>query len=97
MTCERCGYTGAERFIGGYPDGCPRCFGEEAHAEESELRAHVARLPSPIDRGFYRPRRVTRGASGAAWLAGTRKAVKPGRNDPCWCNSGRKYKKCHGR
>jgi hypothetical protein len=21
----------------------------------------------------------------------------PGRNDRCWCNSGRKYKKCHGR
>jgi preprotein translocase subunit SecA len=20
---------------------------------------------------------------------------KPGRNEPCWCNSGRKYKKCH--
>jgi hypothetical protein len=22
-------------------------------------------------------------------------AVKPGRNDVCWCGSGRKYKKCH--
>jgi SEC-C motif-containing protein len=22
-------------------------------------------------------------------------AVKPGRNDPCWCGSGKKYKKCH--
>jgi len=22
-------------------------------------------------------------------------AAKPGRNDPCWCGSGRKYKKCH--
>lgn len=21
---------------------------------------------------------------------------KLGRNDPCWCGSGRKYKKCHG-
>jgi len=21
--------------------------------------------------------------------------VTPGRNDPCWCGSGRKYKKCH--
>ncbi|MGZ6270226.1 MAG: SEC-C metal-binding domain-containing protein [Candidatus Limnocylindrales bacterium] len=20
-----------------------------------------------------------------------------GRNDPCWCGSGLKYKKCHGR
>lgn len=22
-------------------------------------------------------------------------ALKPGRNDACWCGSGRKYKKCH--
>lgn len=22
-------------------------------------------------------------------------ARKPGRNDPCWCGSGKKYKKCH--
>ena len=22
-------------------------------------------------------------------------AVKIGRNDPCWCGSGRKYKTCH--
>ena len=21
----------------------------------------------------------------------------PGRNDPCWCGSGKKYKNCHGR
>jgi hypothetical protein len=20
---------------------------------------------------------------------------KPGRNDPCWCGSGKKYKRCH--
>lgn len=24
-----------------------------------------------------------------------RAAPKPGRNDPCWCGSGKKYKKCH--
>lgn len=24
-----------------------------------------------------------------------RRAPAPGRNDPCWCNSGKKYKKCH--
>ena len=22
---------------------------------------------------------------------------KGGRNDPCWCGSGQKYKKCHGK
>ena len=25
-----------------------------------------------------------------------RAAPKPGRNDPCACGSGKKYKKCHG-
>ena len=24
------------------------------------------------------------------------KPAEPGRNDPCWCGSGKKYKKCHG-
>jgi preprotein translocase subunit SecA len=23
--------------------------------------------------------------------------TKLGRNDPCWCGSGKKFKKCHGR
>ncbi len=27
--------------------------------------------------------------------SGTKLDKKPGRNDPCWCNSGKKYKKCH--
>jgi uncharacterized protein len=25
-----------------------------------------------------------------------RKTEEPGRNDPCWCGSGKKFKKCHG-
>jgi hypothetical protein len=25
----------------------------------------------------------------------TRRAERPGRNDDCWCGSGKKYKKCH--
>ncbi len=24
-----------------------------------------------------------------------RPATLPGRNEPCWCGSGQKYKKCH--
>jgi uncharacterized protein len=24
-----------------------------------------------------------------------RQSPKTGRNDPCWCGSGKKYKKCH--
>jgi len=25
-----------------------------------------------------------------------REEPKIGRNDPCWCGSGKKFKKCHG-
>jgi hypothetical protein len=28
---------------------------------------------------------------------GALQAAKVGRNDPCWCGSGSKYKRCHGR
>jgi preprotein translocase subunit SecA len=34
------------------------------------------------------------GTSGPAQVQ--RKEPKIGRNDPCWCGSGKKYKKCHG-
>jgi preprotein translocase subunit SecA len=34
------------------------------------------------------------GSSGPAQVQ--RKEPKIGRNDPCWCGSGKKYKKCHG-
>lgn len=29
-------------------------------------------------------------------IAGTAEPWPPGRNDPCWCRSGRKYKRCCG-
>ena len=29
-------------------------------------------------------------------VGAVRKAAEPGRNDPCPCGSGSKYKKCHG-
>jgi uncharacterized protein len=29
-------------------------------------------------------------------VAALRKSNEPGRNDPCHCGSGKKYKKCHG-
>ena len=48
---------------------------------------------------------VIAAAGGAGALAGAPVAVqtvhaspheKLGRNDPCWCGSGKKFKKCHG-
>ncbi len=34
-------------------------------------------------------------AGGNAANVSSSKPKKPGRNDPCWCGSGKKYKKCH--
>jgi len=34
---------------------------------------------------------------GAAPAPQVREAPKVGRNDPCYCGSGRKFKHCHGR
>jgi preprotein translocase subunit SecA len=35
--------------------------------------------------------------AGAAAAVPAGEAAKLGRNDPCWCGSGKKYKRCHGR
>jgi preprotein translocase subunit SecA len=45
---------------------------------------------------------VTGGSGNGAGAGGARPGYTPtgariGRNDPCWCGSGAKYKKCHGR
>ena len=37
------------------------------------------------------------GQATAAPVAAGAAAGKIGRNDPCWCGSGKKYKRCHGR
>src|SRR5438132_11658335 len=38
-----------------------------------------------------------RKASPVGAAAGQAGAAKLGRNDPCWCGSGKKYKRCHGK
>jgi preprotein translocase subunit SecA len=45
------------------------------------------RGPNGLPGGHGQGEPVGAGTSGA----------KIGRNDPCWCGSGRKFKRCHGR
>src|SRR6185295_7429166 len=52
-----------------------------------------AALPSG-DRGQQQPPRV--GGDDASVKTVRRDEPKVGRNDPCPCGSGKKYKKCHG-
>jgi uncharacterized protein YecA (UPF0149 family) len=73
-----------------------------AHLSESAVVAHAFELRSALDRcsdAF-----LARVRSGAApRRAGPRAdpfvhgAPKLGRNDPCSCGSGKKFKKCHGK
>ena len=42
------------------------------------------------------PRPARTGGDDAAVTTVRREEPKIGRNDPCWCGSGKKYKKCHG-
>ncbi|MGC9468159.1 MAG: SEC-C metal-binding domain-containing protein [Anaerolineae bacterium] len=49
-----------------------------------------------------RQRQLTFKASGGSQAGDSspepvRTSDKPGRNDPCWCGSGKKYKDCHWR
>jgi preprotein translocase subunit SecA len=67
--------------------------------------------PRPPVRNLVEGRAAVAGATTSAAGAATATAVaagngngasaarsgpKVGRNDPCWCGSGKKYKKCHG-
>ncbi len=64
--------------------------------------------PRPMARNVVEGRAAAAGTStsaGAATATATavagngapaRSGPKVGRNDPCWCGSGKKYKKCHG-
>ncbi len=66
----------------------------------NEIRAQARLLTSPRSDGGQ--------AKSVAGFSGVATPEKPattspapnskiGRNDPCWCNSGKKYKKCHGK
>ena len=67
-------------------------------------RRRSKRLPAPRPAGGRRrasttwSRIASRRASAATTSIKTVKRDEPkiGRNDPCWCGSGKKFKKCHG-
>ena len=66
-------------------------------------RGALAVLGRHARRPAERLRRAAYGVDGRRGAAGRRPAAPAstrtrqiGRNDPCWCGSGKKYKKCHG-
>jgi preprotein translocase subunit SecA len=76
----------------------PSIFGGGAAAAPAAAPAGGADLmtdrgQAPFDSAQGRPARV-----GGDDVIKTVKREEPkiGRNDPCWCGSGKKFKKCHG-
>ncbi|MGH2373956.1 MAG: preprotein translocase subunit SecA [bacterium] len=59
------------------------------------FRVQVAPEQRPVARPVATPTREP--AAVGTRSGGGGQAAKIGRNDPCWCGSGKKYKKCHGR
>jgi preprotein translocase subunit SecA len=56
------------------------------------------RKPLPQGRAVGGSSNASSGGSGGAIRPGYSPAgIRMGRNDACWCNSGLKYKKCHGK
>jgi preprotein translocase subunit SecA len=51
--------------------------------------------PGPSSTGAP-PRPARTGGDDAPVKTVRRDEPKVGRNEPCWCGSGKKYKKCHG-
>jgi preprotein translocase subunit SecA len=59
----------------------------------SESSDEVARRGAPA---FSSTSTSTGGSgNGSVQNSNAKKVAKLGRNDPCWCNSGKKFKKCH--
>ncbi|HEX2344278.1 MAG TPA: preprotein translocase subunit SecA [Vicinamibacterales bacterium] len=62
-------------------------------AQQSSIFSSAPRSASAV---AERPRPARVGGDDAQVKTVRRDAPKVGRNDPCWCGSGKKFKKCHG-
>ncbi|MCE2470010.1 MAG: SEC-C domain-containing protein, partial [Dehalococcoidia bacterium] len=83
-------------------------YKKEGHERFNDLRARIRRdvahtvlHVAPASQPAQRPARNGRGANlspsnAASPPAGAAKGKKVGRNEPCWCGSGKKFKRCHG-
>ncbi len=100
-------------YLRGYGQQDPLvAYKREAHTFFEEMSARIAssaaqailrlsvRTAAQAEQQEQQPQPPTRTAtsSGASTaVARPPQNAKLGRNDPCWCGSGKKYKKCHGR
>jgi preprotein translocase subunit SecA len=78
-----------------HQDGVQKVFTVQAVRAEDLSRLEQRRRPQPAQMTMSGGGQTT-GSGQAKASAQRRDAPKVGRNDPCPCGSGKKYKKCHG-
>ena len=72
-------------------DGCGAIF------DPPRLTADLEALEERMRAGdFWDDQAAARAGGGGVAVQQRHVEQKVGRNDPCWCGSGKKYKKCHG-
>jgi preprotein translocase subunit SecA len=81
--------------IGSAPVG-GRAAGGDGQAAGAGAAAALPLAASPMAGAAARAGRIPAGIAGAAGAARTPDGRKLGRNDLCYCGSGKKYKRCHG-
>jgi preprotein translocase subunit SecA len=87
--------TGGARVS--YSGGTPAATGAQAFAAVAGA-AQAASGPDYGAIGAGTPAGAVNGGPAADGQAAQQRHVEaePGRNDPCWCGSGKKFKRCHG-
>ena len=63
---------------------------ERSHTEDENIKMEHASANSPLSAGEDQ-------AQASEHQPYVRKERKMGRNEPCWCGSGKKFKQCHGK
>lgn len=110
MRPPHCGYLGTPEAGPGEKGYC-RIIHAALSGEEDKIRKALdlekVTASKNLDEGVRTPEeaadRVVEGVK--AWCERNAPALSPqqrpssapGRNDPCWCGSGQKFKKCHGK
>ena len=92
-----------ERYAPGLAEGQPHIYAKLAELIEEDVREDA--MSAETAALIYKPTQIAIEAFDAA-LTGRRPGERqgtvvndqptPGRNEPCHCGSGKKYKKCHG-
>ncbi len=97
---KREGYTGFIRMLSSTKS---TFVSQIMRAQPRDANADAERLKRVMEQRAQQALTEGRSADGAATHGEhpqhkpvKREGPKVGRNDPCWCGSGKKYKKCHG-